>query len=135
MTLQSIKTVYETNIETYLPEINITFLQTYKTHNNDTLENVTLHRTELIKLKNKLEELNNNLQDNEQNFFAQKQFVYPMATSGIITIIIIAIVTYIIIKNKKRRMKRPSVRIYDEEPRISYGFPRPILKRSLSTRF
>lgn len=135
MTLQSIKTVYETSVETYLPEINITLLQIYKTHDNDTLENVTLHRTELIKLKNKLEELNNNLQDNEQNFFVQKQFVYPMATSGIITIIIIAIVTYIIIKNKKRKIKRPSVRIYDEEPRISYGLPRPILKRSLSTRF
>ncbi|KAL6433643.1 hypothetical protein ACFW04_006623 [Cataglyphis niger] len=55
-------------------------IQSTKT-DNDTLKDVTEHRAELIKLKAELKKLNNNVQDNEQKFFTQKQFVYPMATS------------------------------------------------------
>ncbi|KAL6417482.1 hypothetical protein ACFW04_012710 [Cataglyphis niger] len=121
MTIQSTKTAYKIKIETYLPELNITLLQDEKkTHDNGTLKDVTIHRAEL---KTELEKLNTNVQDNEQKFFAQKQFVYPMTTSGLIIIIII------------KKIKQSSVRICEEESRISYGLPRPILKHSLSTRF
>ncbi|KAL6416562.1 hypothetical protein ACFW04_013354 [Cataglyphis niger] len=121
MTIQSTKIAYKIKIETYLPELNITLLQDEKkTHDNGTLKDVTTHRAES---KTELEKLNTNVQDNEQKFFAQKQFVYPMATSGLIIIIII------------KKIKQSSVRICEEEPRIFYGLPRPILKHSLSTRF
>ncbi|KAL6417455.1 hypothetical protein ACFW04_012724 [Cataglyphis niger] len=121
MTIQSTKIAYKIKIETYLPKLNITLLQDEKkTLDNSTLKDVTTHRAEL---KTELEKLNTNVQDNKQKFFAQKQFIYPMATSELIIIIII------------KKIKQSSVRICEEEPRISYGLPRPILKHSLSTRF
>ena len=61
-----------------------------------------------------------------------------MASSGIITLIVITIVIIYIFKNRKNKTKivrRPSVRFCEEnDPYKTYGFPRPI-RRSLSTRF
>lgn len=140
MTIQTKQTIYETDIETYLPEYNLTLVRERNTitHDNDTIQDIGQHRMELTKLKLQLEEIDNNLKSNEQNFFAKKQFVYPMATSGTITItiIIILIVLYIVIRNKNKRRKRPLIRIYDEERSEPIDrLPKPILKRSLSTRF
>lgn len=139
MTLQSTETNYETDIETYLPEVNVTLLRDHDTltQDNDTLKDVIKHRAELTKLKDRIEKVDSDLQVNEQKFFVKKQFIYPMASSGIITLILILLIIWMVIKNRKnKKYKRPSVRIYeDNEPFKSYGFPRPILKRSLSTRF
>ena len=57
-------TVYETDIETYLPEINMTLLRDLDipTHHNETQLDVTEHETELTKLKAKLETINSDLQ-------------------------------------------------------------------------
>lgn len=135
MTIQPKEVIQGNKIETYLPEINITFIRD-NTDILDTKQQNIVQHSELTELKNKLKDINNDLQNTNDKFFTKKQFVYPMATSGITTIIIIILIIYIIIKNKKKHTKRPSVRIYEEdEPCMSYGFPRPILKRSLSTRF
>jgi len=69
----------------------------------------------------------------------KKQFIYPMASSDIITIIVIIviiIVTYIIIQRKKKNknVRRPIVMIEDNSHKL-YGLPRPILKRNQSTRY
>lgn len=140
MTIQAKGTVYETDTEMYLPEINITLLRDLdlQTPSNLTLIDVTAHETELTELKAKLHTLNNNLEDNEHQFFTKKQFIYPMATNGIIvTIIIIAIIIYLKYKNKKTT-KLPVYRcgtptyIPDTSPKPNL---RPILKRSISTRY
>jgi len=91
MTIQSKKIIFETDMETYLPELNITLLRDQKTmsNDNDTFQSLSQHRIKLSKLQIKLVEINNSI---EQNFFSQKQFIYSMVSSGIITIIIIIIV-------------------------------------------
>lgn len=130
-TIETEEKTYESSLETFLPEINITIPRdNNKTKNNvDTLEDIPKHRLELTKLKAKLEVINNDLQNNEQNFYAKKQFIYPMTFSGtIITITIISIVAWIIIKRKNK--KRPKVTISDD-----FEIPRSILRRSESTRF
>lgn len=136
MTIETKETIYKTNIQTYLPEVNLTFSRdnNMTIQNQDTLENITQHRVELMKLKANLEDINNDLRKNEQNFFTQKQFIYPMASSGIITIIIIIIVIWIIMqrKNKNKNRRQLPARILDDE---DYSLPRSILKRSQSTRF
>jgi len=99
MTIQSKEVIFETDIETYLPELNITLLrdQNTITQDNDTLQSLTLHGIKLSKLQTKLEEINNNIEESNQKFFSQKQFIYPMASSGIITVIVIILVAYIIL--------------------------------------
>ena len=139
-TIQTNEITFETEIHTYLPEMNMTLLKNDNplTHINDTREDVSQHKAELTELKSELEKINGQLQDNEQKFFAKKQFIYPMASSGIITLIVITIVIIYIFKNRKNKTKivrRPSVRFCEEnDPYKTYGFPRPI-RRSLSTRF
>jgi len=107
MTIQTKGTAYETELETYLPEINMTLLRDRKmltnNNNNETLEDMIIHRTELVELRAKLEKINTNLQNSEESFFTQKHFVYPTITSGIVIVIIIIIAIYIIIKHKRSR--------------------------------
>jgi len=135
MIIQSKEVIFETDIETYLPELNITLLREQKTitQDNNTLQSLTQHGIKLSKLQTKLEEINNSIEENNQNFFSQKQFIYPMASSGIITIIIIIIVAYIILqrKNKKENTRRPIFTI-DSNPS---EYPKSILKRSKSFRY
>lgn len=128
MTIQVKNTVYETDTETYLPEMNITLLRDLNTSiNNDLmLIDVTKDKSELAELKTKIHIIKNNIENDEQQFFMKKQFLYPMATNGIILIIVIIIIIYIIRKNKKTKqlpVYRPTT------------IPKPILKRSLSTRY
>jgi len=134
MTIQSKKIIFETDIETYLPELNITFLRDQKTitNDNDTLQSLSQHRIKLSKLQAKLEEINNSIEENNQNFFSQKQFIYPMVSSGMITIIIIILVAYIILqrKNKKKDARRP---IFTIDSNLS-EYPKSILKQSKSFR-
>jgi len=89
MTIQSTEVIFQTETETYLPEANITLLRDQKPlTNNKTLDSVLQHRAELGELKTKLEKINNNIENSEQKFFMKKQFICPMASSGIITIIV-----------------------------------------------
>jgi len=83
MTIQSQKIIFETDIETYLPELNIILLRDQKTitNNNETLQSLSQHEIKLSKLQTKLEEIGNSIEENNQNFFTQKQFIYPMASS------------------------------------------------------
>ena len=132
MTIQTKKTIYRVDTETFLPGINITVSNTTLTYDNETLKNISQHGTELARLKANLETIDKNLQNSEQNFFTTKQFVYPMATSGIITLIIIGIIIWIVIQRKNRyKVRRPIIKIIEDEHKI----PRSNLKRSDSTRF
>jgi len=60
MTIQSkevtIKVIFETDMETYLPELNITLLRDQKTmsSDNNTLQSLSQHRAKLSKLQEKL---------------------------------------------------------------------------------
>jgi len=45
----------------------------------------------------KLEKINSDIENSEQEFFTKNVFIYPMASSGIIMIIVTIIVAYIII--------------------------------------
>jgi len=136
MTIQSQKIIFETDIETYLPELNITLLRDQKTitNNNETLHSLSQHGTKLSKLQTKLEEINNSLEENNQKFFTQKQFIYPMASSGMITIIVIILVVYIIAqrKNKKKNIRCP---IFTIDSDLDEYRPKSILKRSKSFRY
>jgi len=62
--------------------------------NNKTLDSVLQYRAELGELKTKLEKINSNIKNSEQKFFMKKQLIYPIASSGIITIIVIIIKYY-----------------------------------------
>lgn len=46
------------------------------------------HRAKLTELKTQLQKMNNKLQDSDQKFFSQKQFIYHMATSRLITALV-----------------------------------------------
>jgi len=94
-----------------VPELNITLLRDQKTisNDNDIFQSSSQHRAKLSKLQVKLEEINDSIEENNRNFFLQKQFMYPMASSGIITIIIIIIVVYIKF-NGKIKGKTPDAR-------------------------
>jgi subtilase family serine protease len=107
MTVESKQTIYETDIETYLPQVNMSRLYETLTPQNISLENVIQHRAELTELKSKIKQIDGNLENKEQMFFAQKQFVYPMATSGTTILIIIAIIIYIIRRNKREQIAIP----------------------------
>jgi len=135
MTIQTEEITFETDIETYLPELNVTFVRDQKTitNGNNTLQSLSQHGIKLSELQTKLEEINSSIEDNNQNFFAQKQFIFPMATSGIITIIVITLIAYIILqrKDKKKHNRRPIFTI-DSDPR---EHPKSILKRSSSFRY
>jgi len=137
MTIQSTEVIFQTETETYLPEVNMTLLRDQKPlTDNKTLDSVLQHRAELGELKIKLEKINSNIENSEQEFFTKKQFIYPMASSAIITIIIVIIIAYIIIqrKNKNKKIRRPIVTIEDNSDKL-YRLPRPILKRSQSMRY
>src|SRR5436190_9441530 len=131
MTIQSKGSVYETDIDSFLPEVNMTLLHETIPH-NITFESVLQHRAELIELKSKVQRIDGSLENKEQMFFAQKQFVYPMTTSGIITIIVVAIIVYIIIRHKKKKIRLPVVIYEDGESYKTPNRPKSILKRSLS---
>jgi len=135
MIVQSKEIIFETNIETYLPELNITLLRDQKiiTNDNNTLQSLSSHGIKLNRLQAKLEEINSSIEEKNQNFFSQKQFIYPMTSSGIITIIIIILIVYIISQRKNRRKdaRRPIFTI-DSEPS---EYPKSILKRSKSLRY
>jgi len=132
MTIQSREVILQTETKTYLPEANMTLPRNHKPlTNNKTIDNVLQHRAELGELKTKLEKINCNIENSEQEFFTKKQFIYPMASSDIITIIVIIIIMYIIIqqKNKIKNVRQPLVTIEDNDHKL-YRLPRPILKRS-----
>ncbi|XP_070171358.1 uncharacterized protein [Polyergus mexicanus] len=74
MTIQPKEVIQGSEIETYLPEINITFIRD-NTDILDTKQQNIVQHSELTELKNKLTEMNNNLQDNNDKFFTQKQFM------------------------------------------------------------
>ena len=131
MTIQSKGTVYKIDIDSFLPEVNMTLLHETIPH-NITFESVLQHRAELIELKSKVQRIDGSLENKEQMFFAQKQFVYPMTTSGIITIIVVAIIVYIIIRHKKKKIRLPVVIYEDGESYKTPNRPKSILKRSLS---
>lgn len=138
ITIQTKTITYETETETFLPEYNITIPKTndYTNNNEPRLKDVTNNSVELKELSNKLVEINNDLHENKSNFFKQKQFIYPMTSSGITTIIIVILVIWIIIQNKKNKPKQTTGRIVDEIDRLqAYGMPKPILKRGKSTRY
>jgi hypothetical protein len=86
MTVESKETIYETDIETYLPQINMSRLYETLTPKNISLESVIQHRVEVTDLKAKIQQIDGSLENKEQMFFTQKQFVYPMATSGMTTL-------------------------------------------------
>jgi len=135
MTIQTKEIMFETDIETYLPELNITLLRNQKiiTQDNNILQSLSQHGIKLNKLQAKLEEINSSIEKSNQNFFSQRQFIYPMASSGVITIIIIILVAYIILqrKDKKKNARRPIFTI-DSNPS---EYPKLILKRSSSFRY
>jgi len=92
MTIQTKEIIFETDIETYLPELNITLLRDQKiiTQDNNTLQSLSQHGIKLNKLQAKLEEINSSIEESNQNF-SQRQFIYPMASSHITIIIIILV--------------------------------------------
>jgi len=103
MTIQTKTITYTTNIETFLPEFNITIPETNDKQNNEQkFKEITHNPLELKDLSNKLKEINEDLNHNKNNFFKQKQFIYPMASSGVTTIIIIILIIWIIIQNKRK---------------------------------
>jgi len=59
-----------------------------------------------------------------------------MVSNSIITIIVTVIIAHIIIqqKNKNKNVRQPIVTIEDNSHEL-YRLPRPILKRSQSTRY
>ncbi|XP_071629501.1 uncharacterized protein [Temnothorax longispinosus] len=136
MTVQAEETIYQTDIETYLPEVNISLTYDHETITlrNETTDDLTQHRAELTELKTQIQKMNTDLEDDDRNFYVRKQFIYPMTASGIITLAIVSTVIYVLIKKKKN--PRSPLTLYDEERSFRpYGFPKPILKRSVSTRF
>jgi len=137
VTIQSREIIFQTETKTYLSEANMTLLRDQKPlTNNKTLDSMLQHRAELGELKTKLEKINSNVENSEQEFFTKNQFIYisPMALSGIIMIIITIIVAYIMIQRKNKNVRRPIVIIEDNSHEL-YRLPRPILKRSQSMRY
>lgn len=65
MTIETNKTTYMTNMNTYLPDVNITSSLDENTKLPDTLVNLIQHSMELLELKTKINDIDNNLQDNE----------------------------------------------------------------------
>jgi len=137
VTIQSRGMIFQTETETYLPEANMTLLRDQEPlTNNKTLDSILQHRAELGELKTKLEKINTNIENSEQEFFTKNQFIYPMASSGIIMVIVTIIIAYIIIqrKNKNKNVRRPIVTIGNNSDEL-YRLPRTILNRSQSTRY
>jgi len=98
-------------IEAYLPNVKITLLRDMLPVENNTekikLKKISQNPNELKYLSMKLIKINKDLSNNHVTFFKQKQFIYPMTTSGIAIIVIlityiIIIVTYII-KSKAKK--------------------------------
>lgn len=84
MTIQTDKTTYTTNIELYLPEINLTITQDHETHTELKFKNIMTNSTELKDVRERLKEINNDLESNESNFFKQKYFIYPIVSNEVI---------------------------------------------------
>ncbi|XP_036144140.1 uncharacterized protein LOC118646024 [Monomorium pharaonis] len=136
--IRSPKMSHETRVESYLPQYNISLLQKPGLENDTGLKEIKLKNiipnpTELKNSKDKLEEINNELDKNSSSIFQSPHFIFPMATSGttIVIIIIAVVIGFIIIKKKKRNNNKRVTLDIDTE----YTIPRSILKRSNSTRF
>jgi len=99
--------------------------------NNKTLDSILQHRAELGELKTKLEKINSNIENSEQEFFTKNQFIYPMTSSDLIMVIVTIIIAYIIIqrKNKNKNVRRPIVTIRDNSDEL-YRLPRTIFFKS-----
>lgn len=102
--IKSKKAAQSKVIEVYLPKVNIMLLQdkTRLENKTDRLKKI-INLDELEYLKEKTKEIGENLENNQEPFFQQEQFIYPMATSSIIILITISIVIYFIIKKLKKR--------------------------------
>jgi len=76
VTIQSREIIFQTETETYLPEANMTLLRDQEPMtNNETLDSILQHRTELGELKTKLEKINSNIENSEQEFFTKIVFL------------------------------------------------------------
>ncbi|XP_036141584.1 uncharacterized protein LOC118645157 [Monomorium pharaonis] len=136
--IKSPKLSHSTEIETFLPQYNISILK------NETklsinavqpikLQNIVLHSSKLEDLNKQIIEMDKKLNKQPNTIFQSPHFIYPTATSGTVIVIILAIIiTVVVIKKKKRNSHEKRVTLdIDAE----YTIPRSILKRSNSTRF
>ncbi|KYM96677.1 hypothetical protein ALC62_12661 [Cyphomyrmex costatus] len=95
-------------IESYLPNVNITLLRNAQVLDNKTdqikLKQLVRDPNELKYLGMKLNKIYNDLQN--QEFYKQKEFIYPMATSGFIILTIVIIAMYFLIKKILRKRQQ-----------------------------
>ena len=111
--IKSLKASYETRVEAYLPQYNISLIQKSDS-TNDTdiarkikLKEVIQNPTELESYKQKIDEINNEIEKRPNSIFQSPHFIFPMATSGTtIVIVTIVIVIGIIVIRKKMRGSR-----------------------------
>lgn len=105
--IRSQKTVYIKSIQTYLPNLNISLLQDLAKYENDTekvkLKKIISNPNEFGYLKMSINKIKKDLEDNQESVFQQKQFIYPMTTSGAVVLIMIIVIIYVIIKKLKNK--------------------------------
>ena len=109
-TLTAQKSIGTSYIQTYLPKYNIT--EEYRKENSQkkaekTIKHIIRDPLELTKLSLSLKEVEDDLEENNNNIFTNKYFLYPTGTGTIIVIVAIAvaIVAWIVKKNKMRKQK------------------------------
>ncbi|XP_067216243.1 uncharacterized protein [Linepithema humile] len=109
MTIKTKNVEQIANIQTYLPNFNLTFSKDQNTQNKKSplqglkFKKIIQDPKELMDLSNKLEEINKDVNDNLKNPFAEQAFVYPMTTSSIAVVIAIILAIILGIKLWKER--------------------------------
>lgn len=88
------------SIDTYLPKTNIPLLRDSNDSRQD-IKNIVHNHAELAEIRSKLKILDSELRNNDETFYTQKQFIVPMATSGLLTIALIALIVWISINIKR----------------------------------
>ena len=103
MTIKTLTSTVGTSLQAYLPQYNLTFIdKEIAADATNFIEPVKLQKIiknpkELLELSSDLGDLKNELDENK---FLKPTFIYPVATSTIVVIIIISILIGIIIKQK-----------------------------------
>ena len=136
ITLRTEKIVYETKLESFLPEYNISLAKDERKTDSPQqteIKKVIQDPSKLKDLKKELKMLNNELDNNSH--FQSKAFIYPMATSGSAVLLAILIAIGVIIYIVKKKRSQPEKRVTIKDTDNDFRLPRPILKHRHSTRF
>ncbi|XP_036148955.1 uncharacterized protein LOC118647693 [Monomorium pharaonis] len=105
------KTLSSKILDTYMPRINITMIQEISLDNHTDsihLRKISDNPHDFGHLKMSIEKIKQELESDQEPFFRKKQFIYPMTTSGVTALIIIAIMIYIIYTKQTSKPPRPN---------------------------